>query len=123
MLEVYSINASVGANSSIPLNNVVIKKGCSAVNSGPSSIELNKKGVYMVSLNGVASAATTVQMYKNGAPQPQAQTMGTSLGLETLVQVSQDNTNCCCSSPTTLEFVNSTSVTFPIVNVDVTKIC
>lgn len=123
MLEAYSLNTSVGADSAIPLNNVFIKKGCSAVNSGPSSIELNQCGVYMVSLNGVASAATTVQMYKNDIPQPQAQTAGTSLGFETLVQVSENNSNCCCSAPTTLRFINSTSVTFPIVNVDVTKIC
>ena len=123
MLEVYTLNASVGADSAIPLNNVSIKKGCSAVNSGPSSIELNKCGVYMVALNGVASAATTVQMYKNDIPQPQAQAAGTNLNFETLVQVSENNSNCCCSSPTVLRFVNSTSVTFPIVNVNVTKVC
>ena len=79
MLEVYTLNASAGANSAIPLNNVSIKKGCSVVNSGPSSIELNKCGVYMVSFNGVAASATTVQMYKNDVPQPQAQTAGTNL--------------------------------------------
>ena len=123
MLEVYTLNASAGANSAIPLNNVSIKKGCSVVNSGPSSIELNKCGVYMVSFNGVAASATTVQMYKNDVPQPQAQTAGTNLNFQTLVQVTENNSNCCCSSPTTLRFVNSTSVTFPIVNVDVTKIC
>lgn len=123
MLEVYTLNASAGANSAIPLNNVSIKKGCSVVNSGPSSIELNKCGVYMVSFNGVAASATTVQMYKNDVPQPQAQTAGTNLNFQTLVQVTENNSNCCCSSPTVLRFVNSTSVTFPIVNVNVTKVC
>ena len=124
MLEAYTLNATVGAGSAIPFNNVSLEKGCSVINSGPSSIELNRCGVYMVSFNGVASSATTVQMYKNEIVQPQAQTFGTNLSFETLVQVAENNTKCCCSSPTTLRFVNNgTSATFPIVNLNVTKIC
>ena len=122
MLEAYSINTVVGATSPIPFANVSLKKGCTATLSGASTIELNKCGVYMVAFDGVAGTETTVQMYKNGVEQPQAQSTGTTLGFETLVQVSENNCGCACSSPTTLQFMNDTAATFDNCNVIVTKI-
>ena len=122
MLEAYSLNTEVGATSPITFSNVSLKKGCTAVLSGASSVELNKCGVYMVSFDGVAGTSTTVQLYKNGVAQPQAQSTGTTLGFETLVQVSENNCGCPCSSPTTLQFMNETAATFDVANVVVTKL-
>ena len=123
MLEAYSTNVTVAADAAIPFNNVTIQKGCTAVLSGAQTIELNKCGVYMVEIDGVASASTTVQMTKNGVAQPQAQSTGTAFGFQTLVQVAKNNTSCCCSSPTLLQFTADAAVTMTNVNVVVTKVC
>lgn len=122
MLEAYSVNAEVAATSPVPFNNVTLKKGCTVTLSGPATIELNKCGVYMVSFDGAAGAETTVQMYKDGVAQPQAQSVGVALGFTTLVQVPNNNCGCPCSSPTTLQFMNETATTFDNVNVVITKI-
>lgn len=134
MLEIYSENITVGANSPIPFNNVSIKKGCTAVLSAPATVQFNKCGVYMVScdasINPTATGEVEIQLYKNGIPQPQAQsivdaTTGeySTLHFTTLVQVPENNTSCCCSSPTTVQIINSAESSFAIINVCVTKIC
>ena len=123
MLEAYSLNQAVGANASIPFNNISIKKGCTAQLEGISSIELNKAGVYMVAFDGVAGTSTTVQLYKNGVAQPQAQSTGTTLGFTTLVQVPQNNNCNCASSPTVISVDNETAATFTNANIVVTKVC
>ena len=122
MLEAYSINKQIAVDAPITFDNVTLKKGCTAVLSGASTIELNKCGVYMVAFDGAAGTETTVQMYKNGVAQPQAQSTGTTLGFTTLVQVTENNCGCACSSPTTLQFMNDTAATFDNYNVVVTKI-
>lgn len=123
MLEAYSTNVAVAADAAIPFNNVVIQKGNTAVLSGAQTVELNKCGVYMVEIDGTASASTTVQMTKNGVAQPQAQSTGTTFGFQTLVQVPRSNTSCCCSSPTLIQFTADAAVTLTNVNVVVTKVC
>lgn len=123
MLEAYSTNVAVAADAAIPFNNVVIQKGNTAVLSGAQTVELNKCGVYMVEIDGTASASTTVQMAKNGVVQPQAQSTGTAFGFQTLVQVPRSNTSCCCSSPTLIQFTADAAVTLTNVNVVVTKVC
>ena len=123
MLEAYSTNVAVAADAAIPFNNVVIQKGNTAVLSGAQTVELNKCGVYMVEVDGTASASTTVQMTKNGVVQPQAQSTGTAFGFQTLVQVPRSNTSCCCSSPTLIQFTADAAVTLTNVNVVVTKVC
>lgn len=122
MLEAYSVNKEVGAVEPIPFSNVTLKKGCTAVLSGSSTIELNKCGVYMVKFDGVAGTSTMVQMFKDGVAQPQAQSTGTTLGFTTLVQVPNNNCNCPCASGTTLQFINETAATFDNANVVVTKL-
>ena len=63
MLQVYSNNLTFVDEAAIPLNNVAIQKGCTAVLGAPATIELNKAGVYMVSCDVAATAGTgTVQM-------------------------------------------------------------
>lgn len=122
MLEVFSINVDVGANSFVPLNNVSFKKGCTAELSGTSSITLNKCGVYMVSVDSSATTATTIQLYKNGVLQAQAQGTGTNPSFVTLVTVEENNTCCPCSAPVVLQIENTTATTFNNFNVVVTKV-
>ena len=123
MLQVYSINQAVSANGVVPFNNVVIDKGCAESLSGVGTIELNKSGVYKVTVDGVASTSTTLQLFKNGVALPQAQSTGTSLAFTTFVQVVNNNCNCnICSSPVTLQVKNTTETTLTNVNITVDKL-
>lgn len=124
MLEAYSLNIAVEANAAVPFNNIVLEKGCTAELSAPATIQLNKCGVYMVSVDAVASAATTLQLYKDGVALPQAQSTGTGVSFVTLVQVDRNNSECnCCSSPVNLKLISDTAVTLTNANICVTKIC
>ena len=123
MLEAYSVNVDVAANTAIPFNAASVEKGCTARLTSPTTIELNKCGVYMVSCNGSAAASTTIQLSKDGVLQPQAQSTGITPSFVTLVQVAKNNTCCACSSPVILSVVNTTEATFTDVNVVITKVC
>lgn len=123
MLEVYGTNITAVADTPLPFNNVSVKKGCTAELESATTIQLNKCGVYMVTFDGSAAASNTVQMFKDGVAQPQAQSTGTSPSFSTLVQVAHSNSDCCCSSPTELRFVPTGAGTFTNANVCVTKIC
>lgn len=123
MLEVYSTNIEVAADAAIPFNNIHISKGCSAIESAPSTIQLNRCGVYEVNVDATADTDTTIQLTKNGVLQPQAQSTGTTLGFTTYVQVPENNTNCCCTSPTTIQLINTEATTFTNVNCTVKKFC
>lgn len=136
MLQAYSSNIEITANTAIPFNNVVLDKGCGETMSGVSSILLNQRGVYLVEFDGYATpdAATLVsaQLYVNGIAQPQAISsfMGTavtatdSLAFKTLIQVNENNCNCnCYSSPTVIQvMLGETAVSDAHVNIIVTKI-
>lgn len=133
MLEVYSQNVEVLADSSIPLNTVVLEKGCTAVRTGNASIALNKAGVYMVavSASAVGAGELSIQLEKEGIPQAQAISSATGtaattvpLGFTTLVQVRRDNSGCCFASPTVIDIRNiGVAATFDQIDVVVTKIC
>ena len=122
MLEVYSTNVEVAADSAIPFQNVALKKGCTAELSGTGTIQLNKCGVYMVSCDASAEASTTVQLYKDGVAQPQAQSTGGTPAFVTLVQVPENNSACPCASAVSLQVVNTTATTFTDANVVLTKV-
>ena len=122
MLEVYSTDVDVAANAVIPFQNVSLKKGCTAELSGTGTIKLNKCGVYMVECDASAEASTTIQLYKDGVAQPQAQSTGGTPAFTTLVQVPENNSCCPCASGVSLQIINETAVTFTDVNVVVTKI-
>lgn len=122
MLEVYSTEIDVAANTVIPFQNVSLKKGCTAELSGASTIKLNKCGVYMVECDASTSVSTTIQLYKDGVAQPQAQSTGVTPTFTTLVQVSENNSCCPCASGVSLQIMNETAATFTDVNVVVTKI-
>ena len=125
MLEAYSLNITVPADSAIPFNNVTLEKGCTSILNGVSTIELNKCGVYMVECDTSATATTAIQLFKNGVAVPQAQSTDSSPAFTTLVQVPTNNSECCCASPTNIQIKNvgTASATFTNANVVVTKIC
>lgn len=122
MLQVYSTNVEVAANSSIPLNNVTVQKGCTVTTAGASSIALNKCGIYAVTIDTSSAADATIQMYVNGTAKAEAQSTGTNAGFTTLVPVAETNTKCPCTSPTIIQFVSDTATTFTTANVVVTKL-
>ena len=136
MLQVYSSDLAVAANTVFPFNNVVVDKGCAEQLSAPATIQLNKQGVYLVEMDGFATpdAATeiSVQLVVNGVAQPQAITSFVpaavtdtrTFGFKTFVRVLQNNCQCnCLTSPTTLQFVNGdTAISDAHINVVITKI-
>ena len=123
MLEAYSLNTAVAADSAVPFNSVSLEKGCTARLASPNTIELNKCGVYMVSVDATAEASTTLQLEKDGILQPQAQSTGTTPSFVTFVQVGKNNSCCACSSPVTLRVMNTTATTLTNVNICVSKLC
>ena len=135
MLQVYSTNITVDADSFVPLQNVTLKKGCSATMSGVSTIDLNKCGVYKITVDASAEPGTaglmSLDLFRDGVAMPQAQTSATgttdatsAMGFETYVQVTSNNSCRCCDSPTTIQVYNSgVDVTFLNLNVTVDKVC
>ena len=123
MLQAYSINETVAANAPVEFENVSIKKGCTALTAGDANFNLNKCGVYMVSVDASAAASTTLQLIKDGVPQPQAQSTGISPAFVTFVQVNHNNGNCCCDSPVTLQVRNTVATTLTNANICISKLC
>lgn len=136
MLQAYSTNLTVAASAAFPFNNVTVDKGCAENLSAPASIQLNKRGVYLVEVDGFgtggAAGTGTVQLNVNGIAQPQAISSFaaaagdvSNFGFKTFVQVAENNCPCnCVSSPTILQIVNGeTDLTEAHINIVVTKIC
>ena len=135
MLQAYSTNIDIAANSAVPFNNVVLDKGCAEALS--ATIQLNKRGVYLVEFDGyalgdTAAGVVSFQLYVNGVAQPQAISSFTAaavtdvypIGFKTFVQVTENNCNCnLLSSPTVLQVrTGDTAVSDAHVNIVVTKI-
>lgn len=136
MLQVYSSNLTVTADTVFPFNNVTVDKGCGEILSAPATIQLNQRGVYLVEVDGFGTGAATeigsAQLMVNGIAQPQAissyaATAGnvSNFGFKTFVQVTSNNCKCnCVSSPTVLQVANGAAdLTDAHINVVVTKIC
>lgn len=122
MLEAYSTNITVTANSFIPFNSTSLVKGCTATKLSADTFNLNKCGVYMVACDVSAAAATTIQLFKDGVAQPQAQSTGTSPSFITLVQVDHNNSCCACDSPTIIQVSNTVAGTLTDANIVITKV-
>lgn len=135
MIEAYSNNVTVLTNASVPLNAVSLVKGCTATASGASTINLNKCGIYYVSVNATAIATTagpiTLQINVNGTPKADAiqtetaadTTSSHALSFSTLVQVAENNSCSPCTSPTAINVQNvGEGVTLSNINVVVTKV-
>ena len=122
MLEAYSLNITVPANSNIPFNSTSLQKGCTATRVAPDTFALNKCGVYMVECDVSAAASTTIQLYKDGVAQPQAQGTGSTPSFTTLVQVDKNNSCCPCASAVTIQVRNTTATTLTDANIVITKV-
>lgn len=133
MLEVYSSNVAVIQGQVIPLNSKTLQKGHTATLNG-ATISLNANGVYMVSVDAVATSATpgdvTIQLYRDGVAVPDAVSSDTiataddlsALGFTKLVSV--QNGGCrCYETSTELTLVNVGVANTIDVNVVVTKVC
>lgn len=123
MLEAYSTDLNVTANSFIPFNNVTVEKGCTAVLTSPATVSLNKCGVYMVNVGVSAAAAETIQLYKDGVAIPGATSTGTSPFFSKLVQVDRNNGPCACQSPTNIQVMAENATTLTDARITVTKVC
>lgn len=134
MLQAYSSNLTVTADTFFPFNNVTIDKGCAEKLSGPSSIELNQRGVYLIEVDGfgtgVSAGTGIIQLYVNNVAYPQALSSYPSssgnvsnFSFKTFVQVTENNCNCnCISSPTVLQVFSDNDLTEAHINTVVTKI-
>ena len=125
MLEAYSTDIEVASGAAIPFNSTSLLKGCTATHPSPDTINLNKCGVYMVSVDASVDASTIIQLFKDGVEQPQAQATGsTSPSFLTLVQVDHNNSCCACDSPVSLQVKNMSAdaATFTNCNICVTKV-
>ena len=125
MLESYSTNITVESEAAIPFNSTTLMKGCTATHPSPDTFNLNKCGVYMVSVDASAETASIIQLFKDGVAQEQAQsTAGTAPSFVTLVQVDHNNSCCACDSPVTLQVKNigDASVNFINCNICITKL-
>ena len=136
MLQAYSSNLSVLANTAFPFNNIVIDKGCGETLSAPATVQINRKGVYLVEVDGYATPAAAtdvaIQLYVNGVAYPQAISSFTGVtntaaafGFKCLIQVPNNNCNCnTLSSPTVIQVMNGdTALTDAHINLCLTKIC
>jgi len=125
MIQAYSTDITVGVDSAIPFNSVALEKGCTVSHPSSDTFNLNKCGVYMVSVDASVEAVGTIQLFKDGVAQPQAQsTAGTAPSFQTLVQVDKNNSCCPCSSPTTIQVKNvgAAAIDFTNVNIVITKV-
>lgn len=137
MVQYYSTGVDVAAGGFFPLNNAAYFKGQTVTHGAPATLELNQRGVYMVSVDSFATLATagvyTIQLYRDGVALPQAINSTNvaageigSTSFQTLVVVPLNNCPCnCTSAPVTLQVANASTVdvTDAHVNVVVTKIC
>lgn len=120
MLDIYSLNTEVATNTAIPFNSISVNKGCDESLASATTIELNRKGAYLVIFSGSLETATTVQLFKNGVAQEQAQSTGTNPVFSTIVQVGKSNCGCCGSSPVTLQVRNTGSAASTFTDCEVT---
>lgn len=138
MIQLYSDGLTVAAGATIPLNNITYFKGNSATHSAPATIELNKRGVYLVKVDAYGAPTTAgtfgVQIAVNGVPRADAinqmnvataATLGTASTCCTVV-VTQNDCPCnCTSAPTTVSLINPSTVEASDAhyNIIVTKLC
>ena len=127
MIQIYANNVAVADGSTIPFNTATFFKGNTAVPLGNGTFALNKKGVYLVKVDGYATAAAAgtfgVQIAVNGVPRLDAINQMTvaaaaigNAATEALVVVPESNCPCDCTSTAT-----TVSVIIPTGTVDVTE--
>lgn len=122
MFQAYSNGIDIAAGATIPLNNVTYSKGCSANLVAPGTIQLDKRGVYVVRVDAYGEVAEAgdfgVQIAVNGIPRLDAineatGTVGslTSVNTEAYVVVQQNDCRCnVLSIPTNVQLINPSEV-------------
>ena len=137
MIQAYSDNIGVAANSPIPFNNVVYAKGGTSSLVAPASIALYKRGVYLVELCGYGSVVDAgdfgVQLYVNGVPRLDAISKTTvavgdlgAVSTKAIVVVQESDCPCnCTAAPTIVQAWNPSDVASATAhyNILVTKLC
>lgn len=120
MLEAYSTDITVASGAAILFNSVTLTKGCTVTHPSPDTFNLNKCGVYMVSVDSSTAAEATIQLYKDGVAQPQAQsTGGSAQSFVALVQSDKNNSCCPCASPVVLQVRNDSAAEADFVNCNI----
>lgn len=136
MIQVYSDGLTVAAGATVPLNSVTYAKGCSS-NLAGGTILLNKRGVYLVTVDAYGTVADAgdfaVQVAVNGVPRLDAINRSTtavgdltSVKTQAIVTVAQSDCPCnCTSAPTAVQIINPSDVgaTDAHYNVIVSKLC
>ena len=125
MIEAYSTDITVASEAAIPFNSVTLQKGCTVSHPSPDTFNLNKCGVYMVSVDTSTAAEAVIQLYKDGVALPQAQsTGGSAQSFVTLVQSDKNNSCCPCASPSILQVrnVGTAEADFTNCNICITKV-
>ena len=137
MIEVISNDVTVAAGAAVPLETVVLNKGCGVKLQGTSSLMFSKCGVYKIDVSAVATSATAttgtvgVQILRNGVLQGIASVENVgdavsahTLSLSHLVQVPNNDSKCnCCSAPTVVNIQNVGNAAILDIDVVVTKVC
>lgn len=112
---VYEVNVSATAK----LNATIAQSNSTTTSSDATTVQ-------------TTSSIVAIQLAKDNVLQPQAYSAVTasnitalhSLNFSTLVQVPTNNSECCCSSPVTLDVINQgESAIYDAIDVVVTKLC
>lgn len=122
MLDVYSLNQTVPAGSSIPLNSVSLDNCCAEDLLSPSTIRLRKAGTYKIIVNAASATAATIALTKDGSVMPGTEMTGTNPSVSKFIPV---ECSCCCNtSGSLIQIINPTdaSETFTTVSVTVEKV-
>lgn len=127
MIQIYANNVAIADGSTIPFNTTTFYKGTTATVLGNGTFALNKKGVYLVKVDGYGTAAAAgtfgIQIVVNGIPRldaiNQMTVAATDIGTaatEALVVVPESNCPCDCTATAT-----TVSVIIPTGSVDITE--
>lgn len=128
MIEAYSENITVAADSAIPLETTALKAGCSVARNGSASFHFNRAGIYEVTCSATVTASAAgliaIQLVKDQVPQPQSvagttaadTTSSHAMSFSTLVRVTPQN--CCDSVPVNV-FVKNIGVAAVFDTIDV----
>lgn len=125
MLTAYSTNQTVAAGASIPLNNIVVETGCSTKLVAPSTIKLNRSGVYSVTANAASTTAAPIALSYNGITMTNTvMPAGESTSFKTYIPAFGENNTCRCGfTPALLQVINPSDAeaTYTVINVSVKK--
>lgn len=138
MIQAYSTGVDVAAGGTIPFNNTIFSKGISAVQGGTSTFLLEKRGIYLVEVDGYGTTAAAglfgFQLVVNGAARLDAITQTTSGAaavsngsFKALVVVPYSNCpNNYAATATTVQVINpvgNAAVTAGHYNIIISKLC